>query len=202
MNSEEHHRQRRLGNIAALQQVMGVYDYRKVGFYMPDVIGGPVPVIKLTAEEALLNASTVIESVAGLTGFDPQRFAMNKIRDLSLGDCTSMEFFEDLFGFALTGWISSEGRPWSSDVTRKGFARKLISLLLAKNRDYGNAAHQQSIFAQDLSPITGILVRASDKFNRLQTILNGDAAVKDETLADTWRDLAVTLSSECWLLEK
>lgn len=57
------------------------------------------------------------------------------------------------------------------------------AMLLKKHHDYGeNNLSRFGVF--------GILVRCSDKLARIENLLKRDSEVKDETQADTWRDLA------------
>ena len=64
-------------------------------------------------------------------------------------------------------------------------ADEIASLLERKNKDYGT--DNILLFAE-----LGILVRSSDKIARLRTLLwtNHKREVSDETVEDTWRDLA------------
>jgi predicted RNA-binding Zn-ribbon protein involved in translation (DUF1610 family) len=52
----------------------------------------------------------------------------------------------------------------------------------------GFVAHGENNLAR--FGVLGILVRCSDKLARIENLLKRDAEVKDETQADTWRDLA------------
>lgn len=71
----------------------------------------------------------------------------------------------------------------------------LADLLARKGADYGGSAFESPTLAPLLSSKTSILVRMSDKINRLQTLAVRNANwtnyhVKDETFDDTIRDLA------------
>jgi len=62
---------------------------------------------------------------------------------------------------------------------------KLVDLFVRKNTDYGN--DQIVEFGE-----FGILVRSTDKLNRLKNLVGKDERlVSDETLDDTWEDLAI-----------
>lgn len=75
--------------------------------------------------------------------------------------------------------IASEGLKW-------------IDLILAKNADYGDAAWRRPLLSPALPPRTAILVRMSDKINRLVSLIEkGVVQVKEETIDDTIRDLGV-----------
>lgn len=69
---------------------------------------------------------------------------------------------------------------------------KLRDLLISKNVDYGASAFESPSLMPGLTPTAAILVRMSDKINRLQTLAarSGEGLVKDETFDDTVRDLA------------
>lgn len=71
----------------------------------------------------------------------------------------------------------------------------LAEMLIAKNHDYGDSAFKSPPLAPNLSPAAAILVRMSDKIERLETLArklsNGDGiAVASESVEDTIRDLA------------
>lgn len=63
-----------------------------------------------------------------------------------------------------------------------------ILTLLKKNRDYGSSAFKRPILAPNLCPAMGILVRASDKIERIRSLAGKDAEV-EESLNDTVKDL-------------
>ena len=60
---------------------------------------------------------------------------------------------------------------------------KLKMLLLAKHNDYGHANLKR------YGPF-GIAVRCADKLSRITNLLEKEGRVSDETILDTWRDLA------------
>lgn len=63
-------------------------------------------------------------------------------------------------------------------------------LLLRKNADYGSSAWIAPILAQHCEPGTAILVRMSDKIQRLASLASHkDAHVHAESFDDTVRDL-------------
>ncbi len=70
----------------------------------------------------------------------------------------------------------------------------LENTLLVKNQFYGNAAFKSPVLAPQLPPAMVILVRMSDKFERLRHIASGNSYLdKDlvgETILDTLLDLA------------
>ena len=69
---------------------------------------------------------------------------------------------------------------------------KLRDLLVSKNRDYGASAFESPSLLPGLMPNAAILVRMSDKINRLQTLSHERVTrqVASETFDDTIRDLA------------
>lgn len=69
---------------------------------------------------------------------------------------------------------------------------KLRDLLVSKNRDYGASAFESPSLLPGLMPNAAILVRMSDKINRLQTLSRERITrqVASETFDDTIRDLA------------
>lgn len=68
---------------------------------------------------------------------------------------------------------------------------RLADLLMRKNRDYGNAAFLSPALAPNLDSSSAILVRMSDKIQRLTNLAKAlDARVVDESFNDTVLDLA------------
>jgi len=67
----------------------------------------------------------------------------------------------------------------------------LHDTLEAKNADYGNSAFAPPLLCPGLTARQGILVRMSDKIQRLLHLTGGGHhAVKDESVEDTMLDLA------------
>lgn len=67
---------------------------------------------------------------------------------------------------------------------------EIVALLLKKNADYGQSAWQPPLLAPEQAPDVGIRVRMSDKIQRLQRLLAGNTAEVNESIADSFRDLA------------
>lgn len=68
---------------------------------------------------------------------------------------------------------------------------QVIDLLLRKNADYGCSAWETPVLTPWLDVDDAILVRMSDKLQRLRTLMSADEQhVKDESIRDTMRDLA------------
>lgn len=68
----------------------------------------------------------------------------------------------------------------------------LADLMVAKNHDYGDSMSRSPFLVEEVSPRTAILVRMSDKLERLRSLLyrEDEACVSTESLEDTVRDLA------------
>jgi hypothetical protein len=64
-----------------------------------------------------------------------------------------------------------------------------IALILAKNKDYGGSIWEIPVLTPNLSAGDAILVRMSDKIERINSLMQRPAEVKDESLDDTIRDL-------------
>lgn len=62
-------------------------------------------------------------------------------------------------------------------------ARELIDLLIAKQHDYG---HSNILDFGEF----GVLVRANDKIARLKNLLKGGTVPLNESIEDSWGDLA------------
>lgn len=91
----------------------------------------------------------------------------------------------------------AEYRGEIAAVTGGSDARDIVSIFdeaksvaLKKNHDYGSSVFTPPVLSPALSADAAILVRMSDKINRLQTLMSGQCAqVADEAAADTMRDL-------------
>lgn len=65
-----------------------------------------------------------------------------------------------------------------------------VALLLKKNADYGSSAWKAPVLAPTLDARMAMLVRMSDKIERLRHLLSGESVqVADESINDTIRDL-------------
>jgi len=71
--------------------------------------------------------------------------------------------------------------PWTYEL--ENVLHDLRTLLIGKHHDYGEGNLREF-------GAYGILVRASDKIARLKTLTVHEAEVRDETVTDTWLDLA------------
>lgn len=60
---------------------------------------------------------------------------------------------------------------------------------LKKNLDYGSSAFESPVMMPKLPCTAAILVRMSDKIKRVQSLLDREALVADESIRDTMRDL-------------
>lgn len=67
---------------------------------------------------------------------------------------------------------------------------ELLVTVLKKNSDYGSSVFKTPVLTPGLSPGDGILVRLSDKIERLQRLLGGKSAEVDESIEETMQDLA------------
>lgn len=64
-----------------------------------------------------------------------------------------------------------------------------MATLLRKNADYGSSAWKVPILAPTMSVGDAIMVRMTDKIERIASLLQRPAEVKSETLEDTVKDL-------------
>jgi hypothetical protein len=94
----------------------------------------------------------------------------------------------DYIGDALAGKYGADQQRLAEAVTQLG------TVLLNKNRAYGSSAWATPMMAPHMTTGDAILVRMSDKVQRITNLLsihpaNADV-VKDETVDDTFLDLA------------
>lgn len=89
--------------------------------------------------------------------------------------------------------IAYSGKHTERQQSIIGLGFRLITTLLRKNQDYGNSAARSPLFAPELSPDAAVRVRMSDKAERIISLSspeNSGPAVKNESLQDTYLDLA------------
>ena len=82
-----------------------------------------------------------------------------------------------------------------------GLANQMTDLYARKNRDYGNSFDK----SMDKFGLVVAAIRIGDKVNRLQSLVSkrGVAEVKDESIADTFMDLACySIMTMMWLFDK
>lgn len=76
-------------------------------------------------------------------------------------------------------------------MTRSEICSKLAAVYMAKNKDYGNSAHLTYLEFGEVA----LVIRISDKFSRLQSLLeSGEQNVKDESIFDTMGDAITYLA--------
>lgn len=76
-------------------------------------------------------------------------------------------------------------------MTNTEIAQKLIDVYDAKNKDYGNSAHQTFCEFGEVA----LVIRISDKLSRFQTLLSGkERNVTDESILDTLGDAVTYLA--------
>lgn len=74
-----------------------------------------------------------------------------------------------------------------NDISANALANQMTDLYARKNRDYGNSFDR----SMDKFGLVVAAIRIGDKVNRLQSLIaKGGAEVKDESIADTFIDLA------------
>lgn len=82
-----------------------------------------------------------------------------------------------------------------------GLANAMTDLYARKNRDYGNSFDK----SMDKFGLVVSAIRIGDKVNRLQSLVakKGQAEVKDESIADTFMDLACyAIMTYMWLVRE
>lgn len=77
-----------------------------------------------------------------------------------------------------------------SKETIDAASKKLAEILSKKNRDYGDAASSPPLLAPHIDAGTAILVRMSDKVNRIKNLLGAGKSEVNESLEDSVLDLA------------
>ena len=87
------------------------------------------------------------------------------------------------------------------EFNANGLANEMTDLYARKNRDYGNSFDK----SMDKHGLVVSVIRMGDKVNRLQSLVakKGEAEVKDESIADTFMDLACyAIMTLMWFADK
>ena len=79
-------------------------------------------------------------------------------------------------------------------ITVPEVLQEMIDLYKRKNQNYGNSVDQVPVLAPNITPRDALLVRMSDKIQRMQTLVKGEKDKVGESLLDTMRDLAVYIA--------
>ena len=98
---------------------------------------------------------------------------------------------------AMRGYIFIGG----NDISANALANYMTDLYARKNRDYGNSFDK----SMDKFGLVVAAIRIGDKVNRLQSLVakRGEAEVKDESIADTFMDLACySIMTMMWMRDK
>ena len=82
--------------------------------------------------------------------------------------------------------IWTEEAPDKFDLDVMDIAEELINLLLVKHHDYG----PKNIAQSPGGPINGLRVRMWDKIARINHLVDSGADAKNESLEDSYKDLA------------
>ena len=126
-----------------------------------------------------------------------ENIAKEKEWPLGLSDSALPETLKNLAEVGMAGHqYALDGQTHVS-----GLANKMTDLYARKNRDYGNSFDK----SMDKFGLVVAAIRIGDKVNRLQSLVakRGEAEVKDESLADTFIDLACySIMTMLWLRDK
>lgn len=154
-------------------------------------------------------AVEVEELLLNVEGFSPDPIA--EVTELAVNDLAVLEEYakynfivpamprilEALAKFGMAGHqYALDGQTHVS-----GLANKMTDLYARKNRDYGNSFDR----SMDKFGLVVAAIRIGDKVNRLQSLVakRGEAEVKDESLADTFMDLACySIMTMLWIHDK
>lgn len=87
-----------------------------------------------------------------------------------------------------------------NDISANALANQMTDLYARKNRDYGNSFDK----SMDKFGLVVAAIRIGDKVNRLRSLIEkGGAEVKDESIADTFIDLACySIMTLIWMEER
>ena len=95
---------------------------------------------------------------------------------------------KSLYDFSNLIAALESSNPHQSNIAEVGL--HVVTTLLRKNADYGSSIFNSPILKPSMSPADAILVRLSDKFNRIAHLSGGEAAKVAESIDDTMLDIA------------
>lgn len=153
----------------------------------------------LRVEKALLcleeYTDDVLEYITAKALTDLASFEKQVVEELP-GSYTA----ETLMNFAEIGMCGHQyAKGGQTHVS--GLANAMTDLYARKNRDYGNSFDK----SMDKFGMVVSAIRIGDKVNRLQSLVSkkGQAEVKDESIADTFMDLACyAIMTYMWLVRE
>lgn len=90
--------------------------------------------------------------------------------------------------FVVSKEISDKVRDASADAMKEEL-KKILDVVFAKNKDYGNSALQNPVLIPWLGRKMALLVRLSDKVHRVRNLLNSNKEATYEPLQDSLRDV-------------
>lgn len=151
-----------------------------------EIFGNVAHNMVLRVEQALLGleeyTDDVLEYITEKAGADLHSFERQVQEELG-----GPAIAETLMNFVEIGMCGHQyARGGQTHVS--GLANAMTDLYARKNRDYGNSFDK----SMDKFGMVVSAIRIGDKVNRLQSLVKkkGQAEVKDESIADTFMDLA------------
>ena len=108
------------------------------------------------------------------------------------------DILNNLIKDGMTGYLFTQDY---GSANSESLANQMTDLYARKNRDYGNSFDK----SMDKFGLVVAAIRIGDKVNRLQSLVakQGQAEVKDESIADTFMDLACySIMTMMWLRNK
>lgn len=164
-----------------------------------EIFGNVAHNMVLRVEKALLGleeyTDDVLEFITAKAGADLYSFERQVQEELG-----GPETAETLMNFVEIGMCGYQyARDGQTHVS--GLANAMTDLYARKNRDYGNSFDK----SMDKFGMVVSAIRIGDKVNRLQSLVEkkGQAEVKDESIADTFMDLACyAIMTYMWLVRE
>lgn len=164
-----------------------------------EIFGNVAHNMVLRVEKALLGleeyTDDVLEYITAKAGADLYSFE-RQVQEKLGGPAVA----ETLMNFVEIGMCGYQyARDGQTHVS--GLANAMTDLYARKNRDYGNSFDK----SMDKFGLVVSAIRIGDKVNRLQSLVakKGQAEVKDESVADTFMDLACyAIMTYMWLVRE
>ena len=162
-----------------------------------EIFGNVAHYMVLRVEKALLGleeyTDDVLEFITDKAGTELHSFE-RQVQGELVGQAVS-ETLMNFVEIGMCGYQYAKG----GQTHVGGLANAMTDLYARKNRDYGNSFDK----SMDKFGMVVSAIRIGDKVNRLQSLVKkkGQVEVKDESIADTFMDLACyAIMTQMWLV--
>ena len=138
-------------------------------------------------KDAVVESITIGQTLQSIHDIPPQiKINSDKIKEVNTKE-TLQETLDEVKE-TLQKTLDKVKEPVENEFMEeyKKIVTETMELCVKKNKDYGSSVEDTFEKFGDIS----YLVRITDKYNRICSLLNGEGEIKDESIDDTIRDMA------------